>query len=129
MENDTWFLVQDADQIDSPALLIYPDRIRHNIEQMVRMAGDPRRLRPHVKTHKMAEIIRMQQEAGIDKFKCATLAEAELLARCEAKEVLVAYPLTGPGPYRRGRAPLPRRTWGCRRWWRYRTGSGASTWC
>ena len=100
MENGTWFLVKDADQIDSPALLIYPGRIRHNIEQMVRIAGDPGRLRPHVKTHKMAEIIRMQQEAGIDKFKCATLAEAELLARCKAKDVLVAYPLTGTGPGR-----------------------------
>ena len=90
MENGNWFLVTNSDQIDSPALLIYPERIRHNIEQMVRIAGDPKRLRPHVKTHKMAEIIRMQQEAGIDKFKCATLAEAELLARCKAKDVLVA---------------------------------------
>ncbi|MDX1333282.1 MAG: D-TA family PLP-dependent enzyme [Robiginitalea sp.] len=100
MENDNWFSVTNAEQIDSPALLIYPERIRHNIEQMVHMAGDPQRLRPHIKTHKMAEIIAMQQEAGIEKFKCATLAEAELLARCGAKDVLVAYPLTGPGPGR-----------------------------
>ena len=100
MENGNWFLVTNSDQIDSPALLIYPERIRQNIEQMVRIAGDPKRLRPHVKTHKMAEIIRLHQEAGIDKFKCATLAEAEVLARCKAKDVLVAYPLTGPGPGR-----------------------------
>ena len=100
MGNGNWFLVNGADQIDSPALLIYPERIRHNIEKMVQIAGDPGRLRPHVKTHKMAEIIRMQQEAGIHKFKCATLAEAELLARCNAKDVLVAYPLTGPAPGR-----------------------------
>lgn len=100
MEDGNWFLVANAGQIDSPALLIYPDRIRHNIREMVRIAGDAKRLRPHIKTHKMAEIIRMQQEAGIHKFKCATLAEAELLARCNAKDVLVAYPLTGPGPGR-----------------------------
>ncbi|MEJ2583570.1 MAG: D-TA family PLP-dependent enzyme [Robiginitalea sp.] len=100
MENETWFLVAKSKQIDSPALLIFPERIRHNIEQMVQIAGDPKRLRPHVKTHKMTEIIRMQQKAGIDKFKCATLAEAEMLARCKAGDVLVAYPLTGPGPDR-----------------------------
>lgn len=100
MDNGNWFLLKDAGQIDSPALLIYPERIRHNIDKMVQIAGGPGRLRPHVKTHKMAEIIRMQQEAGIDKFKCATLAEAELLARCKAKDILVAYPLTGPGPER-----------------------------
>ncbi len=100
MENENWYQLKDPSEVDSPALLIYPERIRHNIGQMVQIAGGPKRLRPHVKTHKMAEIIRMQQEAGIDKFKCATLAEAELLARCKAKDVLVAYPQTGPGPGR-----------------------------
>ena len=97
---ENWFLVKEAGQIDSPALLLYPERIRHNIREMVRVAGAPGRLRPHIKTHKMAEIIRMQQEAGIDKFKCATLAEAELLGQCGALDVLVAYPLTGPAPLR-----------------------------
>jgi D-serine deaminase-like pyridoxal phosphate-dependent protein len=95
-----WFRVHGEDRIDSPALLVYPQRIAHNIGQMVAIAGSPDRLRPHVKTHKMAEIILMQQEAGIRKFKCATLAEAELLARCGAEDVLVAYPLTGPAPER-----------------------------
>lgn len=98
--NSQWYLVREDQEIDSPALLIYPKRISQNIEQMLAIAGSADRLRPHVKTHKIAEIIRMQQEAGIEKFKCATLAEAELLARCGVKDVLVAYPLTGPGPAR-----------------------------
>lgn len=96
----SWYLVDAADQIDTPALLLYPERIRHNIEQMVRIAGTPDRLRPHIKTHKMAEIVRMQQAAGIRQFKCATLAEAGLLARCGVADALVAYPLTGTGPDR-----------------------------
>ena len=99
-QHPLWCAVENADVIDSPALLIYPDRIQENIRQMVAIAGDPERLRPHIKTHKMAEIIRMQQKAGIRKFKCATLAEAELLAQCAAEDVLIAYPLTGPGPLR-----------------------------
>ena len=98
-----WFVVEEEAEIDSPALLVYPERIAHNIREMLAIAGGPDRLRPHIKTHKMAEIIRMQQEAGIRKFKCATLAEAELLAQCEAADVLVAYPLTGPGPGRLAR--------------------------
>lgn len=103
-EQDTsWYLVKGEADIDSPALLIYPERIAENIRQMVKIAGNPQRLRPHIKTHKMAEIIRMQQEAGIQKFKCATLAEAELLAHCNAEDVLVAYPLIGPGPGRLAR--------------------------
>ena len=100
MDPTPWYEIEGTDGIGSPALLVYPQRIQHNIEQMLLIAGGPSRLRPHVKTHKMAEIVRMQQEAGIDKFKCATLTEAPLLARCGARDVLVAYPLAGPGPGR-----------------------------
>ena len=102
-DSDSWYQVANEAEIASPALLVYPDRIRHNIDQMLRIAGSAKRLRPHVKTHKMAEIIALQQEVGIDKFKCATLAEAELLGRCGAEDVLVAYPQTGPGPDRLAR--------------------------
>jgi D-serine deaminase-like pyridoxal phosphate-dependent protein len=67
---------------------------------MIRLAGGPHRLRPHIKTHKTAEIIRLQQDAGITKFKCATIAEAELLGHCGAEDVLMAYQPVGPDPGR-----------------------------
>src|SRR5699024_9497409 len=35
-------------------------------------------------------------EAGIRKFKCATIAEAEMLAMCTAPDVLLAYQPNGP---------------------------------
>ena len=53
-------------------------------------------LRPHVKTNKIAEVCRMMMDAGITKFKCATIAEAEMLAIINAKDVLLAYQPTGP---------------------------------
>ena len=87
---NSWYALKDTEQIDSPALLIYPERIAYNIGQMLKIAGSPDRLRPHIKTHKMAEIIGLQQEVGIRKFKCATLEEAELLASCKDGDVLVA---------------------------------------
>ena len=90
MSDKNWFLPNDADHLISPALLFYPDRIRENIEQMIGISGDPARLWTHVKTHKNEQIIKMQLEAGIDKFKCSTLSEAELLGRCEVKEALLA---------------------------------------
>lgn len=96
MPNFPWYTLKHPEEVPSPALLVYPDRIRANIKAMVRIAGHPDRLRPHIKTHKTAEIIRMQQEAGIEKFKCATVAEAELLGSCGAQDVLLAYPLVGP---------------------------------
>lgn len=96
MTDKHWYKLNQPEQIDSPALLVYPDRIQKNINEMIRMAGSPDRLMPHIKTHKMSAVVKMQQEAGIHRFKCATIAEAEMLARTGAKEVLIAYQLHEP---------------------------------
>ncbi|MEY3541295.1 MAG: hypothetical protein RLZZ204_107 [Bacteroidota bacterium] len=83
------------DLIDSPSLLVYPSLVHKNIAEMIRMAGSVHRLRPHIKTHKTVEGIQMMQEQGIYKFKCATIAEAELLAINKAKDVLLAHQPVG----------------------------------
>ena len=49
-----------------------------------------------------AEIIRLELQAGITKQKCATLAEAEMIAECGATDVLLAYPIVGPNAGRVG---------------------------
>lgn len=91
-----WYKLQDEHLIDSPALLIYPDRIRQNIALLISMIDDTDRLRPHIKTHKTREIVEMQLAQGIRKFKCATIAEAALLGQAGAPDVLLAFPLYGP---------------------------------
>ncbi len=90
MENPSWYELADTEDVISPSLLVYPDRILHNIRTMVEMAGGAEQLRPHIKTHKTAEIVEMQLGQGIQKFKCATIAEAELLAMCNAPDILLA---------------------------------------
>lgn len=95
-----WYEIANTDQIDTPALLIYEDRLRANIAEAIRIAGGTARLRPHVKTHKMAEIAAIHVGLGIRKFKCATIAEAEMLARSGAEDVLVAHQPTGPKIHR-----------------------------
>ncbi|EIJ38652.1 putative amino acid aldolase or racemase [Galbibacter orientalis DSM 19592] len=85
-----WYEISNIDTIATPALLVFPERIKLNIQRMLEISGDVNRLRPHTKTHKTAEVIKLQQEVGINKFKCATIAEAELLAKCGAKEILLA---------------------------------------
>jgi D-serine deaminase-like pyridoxal phosphate-dependent protein len=91
-----WYQVANTDEVFTPSLLIYPDRIESNIRKMIEIIGDPEMLRPHVKTHKMAEIVRLQMRYGISKFKCATVAEAEMTAECGAKDILLAYQPVGP---------------------------------
>jgi D-serine deaminase-like pyridoxal phosphate-dependent protein len=44
----------------------------------------------------MAEVVQLQLKAGITKFKCATIAEAEMLGQAGAKDVLLANQPVGP---------------------------------
>ncbi|MCR9293565.1 MAG: D-TA family PLP-dependent enzyme [bacterium] len=90
------YQLRDPNQLITPCLLVYPERIRSNIEAMIRIAGSVERLRPHVKTHKTPQVVQLQQDFGIHKFKCATLCEAKMLGECEAADVLIAYPQIGP---------------------------------
>ncbi|CAN5846232.1 D-TA family PLP-dependent enzyme [soil metagenome] len=91
-----WYTIENESAVDSPALLVYPDRIKENISLAKDLAQEVSRLRPHVKTHKMREVTEMLLAAGISKFKCATIAEAEMLALAGAKDVLLAYQPTQP---------------------------------
>jgi D-serine deaminase-like pyridoxal phosphate-dependent protein len=90
------YAIANTADIISPALLFFKDLIQSNLLCAVKTAGGPERLRPHVKTHKTREIVRMERQAGITKHKCATLAEAEMVASCGPADVLIAYPLVGP---------------------------------
>jgi D-serine deaminase-like pyridoxal phosphate-dependent protein len=90
------YALSEPASVFSPALVFYPELIRGNIARVVEMAGGPERLRPHVKTHKTREIARLLLDAGVTRHKCATIAEAEMLAGVGAPDVLIAYPLVGP---------------------------------
>ena len=91
-----WAAVNEVDKLDSPALLVYPSRVKRNIDTAIRMVGDISRLRPHAKTNKSPDATRLMLEAGIKKFKCATIAEAEMLGQCGAPDVLMSYQPLGP---------------------------------
>ena len=90
VKGSNWFEIDTVKDVISPALVVYPDRIEANIKMMIQIAGGTDSLRPHIKTHKIAEIINLQLKHGITKFKCATIAEAELLAKCDAPDILLA---------------------------------------
>ena len=92
---EDWFKLENTHEISTPSLVVFPKRILHNIKLMIEIAGGTESLRPHIKTHKMSEIIKMQIDNGINKFKCATITEAELLAKSGAKDILLAIQPTG----------------------------------
>lgn len=94
--SQAWYEIIGVEELATPALVVYPNRVQANLDRAIQLAGGVERLRPHVKTHKMAEVLAMHLAAGVRKFKTATLAETELVARSGADDVLAAYPLVGP---------------------------------
>ncbi len=96
------YRLADPSSLITPCLLVYPHLLRKNLAETIRIAGSPQRLRPHVKTHKTPQIVQLELEAGITKHKCATLAEAQMLAECGAPDVLISYPQVGPAIRRLG---------------------------
>ena len=99
-QEEDWYHIRDVDTIDSPALVVYRERMQDNILRLIQMAKHPENLRPHVKTNKMQEVCTAMLRAGIRQFKCATIAEAEMLAMTGAEDVLLAYQPVGPKIYR-----------------------------
>lgn len=93
---DACYEISDISQILSPSMVVFRDILEANIDKMLVIAGSPARLRPHCKTHKMREIVRMQVARGVTRHKAATFAEAEMLVSAGATDVLLAYNLVGP---------------------------------
>ena len=93
---DSKYTLVDASNILSPSMLVYREIMHRNLVKMIAMAGDVNRLRPHCKTHKMPAVTKIELAMGITRHKCATFAEAEMLADCGVKDIFLAYNLVGP---------------------------------
>jgi D-serine deaminase-like pyridoxal phosphate-dependent protein len=85
--------------LDTPCLVIDLDVVERNVRRL-QAALDERGigLRPHVKTHKLIPIARLQLEAGAKGLTAGTLGEAEVLADAGIDDVFVAYPVWAGGP-------------------------------
>lgn len=85
-------------EIDTPAVLVDMDIARRNIERFQRLAdGWGIKVRPHIKTHKLAEVARMQLDAGAIGITCQKVSEAEaMLDACpEITDILITYNILG----------------------------------
>ena len=95
------YKLNHPEAIQTPAMLVFQDMVEYNIREIIRMCGSPEKIVPHVKTHKSPQVLRMQLEAGMVAFKCATLSEAEMVAGAGGKEIVIAFPITHPAKLER----------------------------
>lgn len=90
------YLLAEAAQLMTPALLIYPEIVDSNIKAMIDvLGGDTNRWRPHIKTSKLEFVMRRLVDHGIVNFKCATTLELLTACQAGAKDILIAYPVVG----------------------------------
>lgn len=95
------YRIAEVDQILTPALAIYPDLVDANIQTTLRLlGGDTGRWRPHVKTAKLAAIMRQLVAHKVTNFKCSTSLELVTVCDAGASDVLLAYPVVGTGARR-----------------------------
>ncbi len=92
----SWYHLHEPESIPSPSIIVYHERLINNIDDAILGAGSAQRLRPHVKTHKSADVVALHLERGVNRFKCATVPEAEMLAAAGARDILLAYQPVGP---------------------------------
>ncbi len=90
----TWqdYSVADPDAFETPAMLLFEDKMDHNIRSVCELVGGGQNLIAHVKTHKSEAVARKQVELGIDGFKCATLKELEMVLQAGARKAILSYP-------------------------------------
>ncbi len=91
--------------LDTPAALVDLDVVARNIarhQHACTQAGV--RNRPHIKTHKSAQIARLQLAAGATGITCQKLGEAEVMAAAGIDDILISYNVAGAAKLPRLRA-------------------------
>ncbi len=88
--------------LDTPALCVDLDRLEQNIAKMqVAVKRFGLATRPHAKTHKSADIAKLQLAAGAIGICCAKLGEAEALAAQGVDRLCMTTSNLSPGKIRR----------------------------
>ena len=83
-------------ELDTPALLVDRSRLERNIRAMMDLAvQNGKKLRPHIKTHKCVEIMKLQVAAGANGITAAKVSEAEVMVNGGAQDVFIANQVIG----------------------------------
>jgi D-serine deaminase-like pyridoxal phosphate-dependent protein len=88
--------------LDTPATLVDLDRLEKNIrDRQAAIAECGVKFRPHIKTHKVPEIARMQISAGAVGIVSSKVSEAEPFADAGISDICIAYPVFGERKWQR----------------------------
>lgn len=85
-----------VDKLETPVPVVDLDKLQANIARLQAYL-DKHKIanRPHVKTHKIPEIARMQMDAGAVGITCQKVSEAEVMADAGFKDIFIPYNIIG----------------------------------
>lgn len=90
------------EDLDTPVMVVDLDNMERNIASwQTEISSHNVKLRPHVKTHKVPDIAKLQLEAGAVGITVAKVAEAEVFAAQGIKDIFIAYPIVGATKWQR----------------------------
>jgi D-serine deaminase-like pyridoxal phosphate-dependent protein len=90
------FVGRPTAELVTPALVLDIDAANRNISRMAEwLAGQPARLRPHVKVHKVPQLAALQVRAGAVGVATATVWEARAMVEGGIEDVMIANEVFG----------------------------------
>src|SRR5215204_3578173 len=87
----------NVNDLETPSVLIDLDRMEANIRRMQARCNDlGLAFRPHIKTHKIPDIAKMQLEAGAVGIACQKVSEAQVFADAGINNIQIPFNIVGP---------------------------------
>jgi D-serine deaminase-like pyridoxal phosphate-dependent protein len=84
------------DELETPVPVVDIDRMEANISRLQKFLDEHQIAnRPHIKTHKIPEIARMQMDAGAVGITCQKVSEAEVMADYGFADIFIPYNILG----------------------------------
>lgn len=84
------------DELETPVPIVDLDRLEANISRLQTYLDEHKLAnRPHIKTHKIPAIARMQVEAGAVGITCQKISEAEVMAAAGFSDIFLPYNILG----------------------------------
>src|SRR5690349_20658502 len=85
-----------VDELETPVPVVDLDRLESNIKRLQAYLDEHKIAnRPHIKTHRIPEIARMQVDAGAIGITCQKISEAEVMADAGFTDIFLPYNIVG----------------------------------
>src|SRR5215211_3613287 len=90
------------DELETPVPVVDLDRMEANITRLQTYLDEHKIAnRPHIKTHKIPAIAKLQMDAGAVGITCQKVSEAEVMADADFEDIFITYNIIGENKLKR----------------------------